>query len=159
MSRNILEELQVIREALPAVEISTSTNGVMVNSEDKRRAALLMDRVVFSIDGCSQETLTRYQIGSDFDKAYENLCRLVELRDREGRIKPRIVWKYVVFKWNDRAEHLERVTELARKAQVDALEFLFTLNPYWAISWRFFTASHWRKLGPVQGKQRVIKLR
>lgn len=162
MSRNILEEMKVIREEHPSAEIFTSTNGALVDTDDKRLAALMMDNVVFSVDGCSQETLVRYQVGANFAKAYENMCRLVEMRDKlraEGRAVARITWKYVVFRWNDRAEHVETTLELARRANVDALEFVFTLNPYWGISPRFYVAPHWRKLGPAKHKRRILELR
>lgn len=159
MSRNILEEMQAIRQEMPKTEVFTSTNGVLLDNDDKRRAALLMDRVTFSVDGCDQETLTRYQVGSDFNAAYQNICDLVAFRDRNGPSAARIVWKYVVFKWNDRKEHVEKTLELARKANVDELEFIFTLNPYWAISPRFLTAAYWRKVAPLKDKRRVMTLR
>ncbi|MCP4196336.1 MAG: radical SAM protein, partial [Proteobacteria bacterium] len=56
LSSNILDEMKLIRERHPAVVINTSTNGMLVDSEKKRLAALHMDHLTFSIDGCSQET-------------------------------------------------------------------------------------------------------
>jgi len=159
MSRNVLAEMQALREAAPACRIFTSTNGVLVDTDDKREAALLMDEVVFSVDGCSQETLTRYQVGSDFERAFENMCRLTALRDARGGQKTRIVWKYVVFDWNDREHHLAQTLHLAHRAGVDKLEFVFTLNPYYGVSRRFLLSPYWRRFAPLEHKRRIRILR
>ncbi len=156
MSKNIFEEMRIIRKYNPNILILTSTNGVLLDSDEKRRAALLMDEVTFSVDGCSQESLVRYQVGSDFSKAYDNMCRLVDLRNRTDGASTVIMWKYVVFNWNDSAHYLERTRELAEKAGVDVLHFTFTLNPFFGISWRFLFAAHWKELSPMKFKRREI---
>jgi uncharacterized Fe-S cluster-containing radical SAM superfamily protein len=158
MSRNILDEMRTLREVHPTLKIFTSTNGVLVDDETKRLAALEMDTVFFSVDGSDQRSLERYQIGSDFEKAYRNLCDLVELRDRLGSATV-IRWKYVVFNWNDRRAQVERAVRLAREAKVDVLEFWFTLNPFYGVSHRFFHAAHFTSLAPMSpGRRRLIAL-
>jgi wyosine [tRNA(Phe)-imidazoG37] synthetase (radical SAM superfamily) len=147
MANSILDEIRVLKQEHPALRIFTSTNGVLVDSQAKRQAALAMDRVYFSIDGCDQETAQRYQVGTDFTAAYEYLCALVRERDQAGAdTGPIIEWKYVVFRWNDRAEHIERALQLARRAKVDGISFWQTLNPVHGISTRFFTAAHFRAM-------------
>lgn len=149
MSRNILEELELIREVHPDVSIFTSTNGVLVDSDDKRRAALLMDEIMFSIDGSDQESAVKYQIGTDFEKAYENLCALVRARDAQAA-ESSIRWKYIVFRWNDSRAQVERAVELAQRAGVDVLEFQFTKNPLYGVSHRFFYAPHFARVAPIE---------
>jgi sulfatase maturation enzyme AslB (radical SAM superfamily) len=148
MSRNILEEMQLIRNIHPQVRILTSTNGVLVDSDDKRDAALLMDEIVFSLDGCDQESLVQYQVGSNFDKAYENLCALVRARDAK-QARTVIRWKYVTFRWNDRAQQVERALSLATRSGADTLEFYFTKNPLYGVSHRFFYGRHFARVAPV----------
>lgn len=159
MSSNILEEMKVIRQTAPGIAITTSTNGVLLDTDAKRDAALQMDAITFSVDGCSQETANQYQVGIDFEVAYENLCKLVAYRDQAGNEKPRITWKYIVFNWNDRKHHLDTTIELARAANVDQLVFVFTLNPYYGVSHRFLHAPYWRAFAPMKNKSRVRKLR
>jgi pyruvate-formate lyase-activating enzyme len=129
LSPRILEEIQIIREFNPDIWIVMSTNGVVLNTEEKREAALLMDYVYFSIDGVDQESVQRYQIGGDFEKAYQNVKSLVEQRDAHPRTSdgtklPVIEWKYVMFRWNDEKQQVRRALELAREAGVDVLEFV-----------------------------------
>lgn len=147
MANSILDEIRVLKQEHPALRIFTSTNGVLVDSDAKRQAALAMDHVIFSIDGCDQETAQRYQVGTDFAAAYENMCALVRERDQSGAEDgPIIEWKYVVFRWNDRARHIERALRLAREAKVDGISFWHTLNPVHGVSTRFFSAAHFRAM-------------
>ncbi len=155
LSKNILQEMELIRKEHPSVVINTSTNGMLVDSEEKRRAALMMDHVTFSIDGSSQETLVQYQIGSDFDTVYKNLCDTVALRNAMQK-DTIITWKYVVFRWNDKEHHVARAIKLAKQAGVDFLEFVFTLNPFFGISYAFLKADYWEKVAPYENKRRVV---
>lgn len=148
LSRTILPELQVLRKHNPELEILISTNGLLVNTDEKREAALLADHVLFSIDGIDTPMVRRYQRGGDFNIAYENLKALVEFRNRRGLKRPYIYWKYVVFRWNDRPAVVRRAIDLAREAGVDCLQFTFARNPLYGISWRFLLSPLFRSLGP-----------
>jgi sulfatase maturation enzyme AslB (radical SAM superfamily) len=154
-SNNILDEMRALREEHPTLKIGTCTNGVLVDTQAKLDAALEMDEIGFSIDGCDQQTASRYQVGTDFAKAYANISALVRHRARAG-YGPHIEWKYVVFRWNDRAEHVARTVELARAAGVDTLSFWHTFSPVYGISARFFSSRHFRDLAPVENRRRVL---
>ena len=140
-----------MRRRNPTLRILTSTNGMRLDTDAKREAALLADEVLFSIDGVSTPMVRKYQRGGDFDQAYENMRQLVEYRDARGLRLPRILWKYVVFRWNDRKVDIGRALELARDAGVDGLQFTFARSPWYGISWRFFLGSTFRKLGERGG--------
>lgn len=158
-SRRVLEELQILRRYRPQMHILVSTNGLLLDSEEKREAALLVDHILFSIDGITTPMVRRYQRGGDFERAYENLRRLVEFRNRRKARLPRIDWKYVVFRWNDRPAHVRRAIELARHAGADSIQFVFARNPVWAISWRFLLSPFYRSLGVADGwRTRVVWL-
>jgi MoaA/NifB/PqqE/SkfB family radical SAM enzyme len=159
LSNDIYDAMKTIREIMPSVYITTSTNGMLIDSRDRYLAALLMDNIVFSIDGPSQEICEKYQVGIDFRKAYENMCRLAELRDENHARRPYLVWKYVVFRWNDRAEHLRDTIRLARNAKVDAIAFWFTKSPFYGMSLRFFVNDNWRKVAPLINNRRVLYFR
>lgn len=117
-----------------------------------------MDEIHFSLDGCSQESVIKYQVGSNFDIAYDNLCRLVELRNCTKESSTVIIWKYVVFNWNDSAFDLAKTRKLADNAGVDVLRFTFTTNPFYGISWRFLFSSHWRSFAPIRNNIRQIEI-
>jgi len=151
LSPAIRRELEILRRHAPEIEILISTNGLLVNTDEKREAALLADHVLFSIDGVNTEMVRRYQRGGDFERAYENLRSLVAFRNRRGAGRPCIYWKYVVFRWNDRPAAIRRAIELARQAGVDCLQLTFARNPLHGISWRFLLSGYFRSLGTRQG--------
>lgn len=158
-SRTVRQELEILRRYRPEMHILLSTNGLLLDNDEKREAALLVDHILFSIDGVDTPMVRRYQRGGDFDRAYANLGRLVEFRNRRGWRRPRIDWKYVVFRWNDRPAYIRRAIELARQAGADSIQFVFARNPVWAISWRFLLAPFYRSLGERDGwRSRVVWL-
>jgi len=151
LSRNFLEEVQAIRAALPHVRMGTSTNGVLVDSDEKRRAALHFDDIVFSIDGVDQQSAERYQKGMDFAAAYANMAALVAARDASGA-STRIVWKYVLFRWNHRRGQILRALELGRRAGVDRMVFVSTLTPLYGFAWNYHVDPLWRRIGTRAGR-------
>ncbi|MGQ9574268.1 MAG: radical SAM protein [Thermoguttaceae bacterium] len=146
-SPTIGRELEILRAFNPELEILISTNGLLLDSDEKRKAALLADEILFSIDGISTRMVRQYQRGGDFDRAYRNLAELVRFRDRHGRRTPRIHWKYVVFRWNDKPAWIRRAIELARNAGADCIQFVFARTPVYGISWRFLVFGFFRRLG------------
>ncbi|MEN6405956.1 MAG: radical SAM protein [Thermoguttaceae bacterium] len=158
-SSAILDELRLLRLRNPSMHLLSSTNGLLLDTDPKREAALLLDELLFSIDGVSTPMVNRYQRGGDFDRSYENMRRLVEYRDAQGLRRPTIVWKYVVFRWNDHAEDVALALQLARAAHVDRLQLVFARNPWHAMSWRFFTSKAFRTWKCTNWRCRDIELR
>lgn len=156
LSPNILCELKAFRSHMPDITFSLSTNGVMLNTPEKFQAALMFDEIVFSIDGCDQETASKYQKGTDFELAYGNMKNLVELRNARGLSKPQIIWKYVVFNWNDKKKHVNLTIDLANQAKVDEVCFWGTCWPIFGTSWRFRISKYWRQY-PKTFKSRLVK--
>lgn len=142
LSKTIRTELAIIREANPGIWINTSTNGTFICSKDKRDAALLIDEIHVSLDGISQKMVGKYQRGLDFQEAYRNMKALVEYRDTKGRSGPRIVWKYLLFRWNDRKKHLRKAIELAKAARVDTILFEKTVSPFYGVPIRSYLGFH-----------------
>lgn len=137
LSQNIRQELEILREENPGLRINTSTNAMLIDCDEKRQAALLVDRVQISLDGIDQAMVTRYQRGMDFARAFQNMRSLVEYRDARGASTPVIVWKYLLFWWNDRKQYLTTAIELGREAGVDELFFEKTVSPFYGVSWRY----------------------
>lgn len=158
-SPNILRHLRIIRSDNPEVRIIISTNGALLNTDEKTEAALLADHLIFSIDGVDNPTLTRYQRGGDFARAYENMEAVVRLRDSQTGRNPLIEWKYVVFNWNDRRWMIEKAVELARQAQVDLVSFWPTRVPVYGISWRYYLKGYLKDLGDASWQGREVWMR
>jgi len=158
LSRDIGKELQIIREINPGIWIDTSTNALFIDTQEKREAALLIDRMQVSLDGVTQEMAGKYQRGMDFDRAYRNMQELVAYRDAKGRAKPTIIWKYLLFRWNDRKADLRKAVELAKEANVDSILFEKTVSPFYGLPLRSYLGFH-NDLGEDRMGSRSVALR
>lgn len=159
LSATVHEELSILRRLNPGITIVCSTNGLCIESETQRGAALMADHLYFSIDGPSQEVVTRYQVNGDFARAFANMRNLVSVRDDRGLAKPIIEWKYVVFRWNDEPRYVERAVELAREARIDQISFWLGGGLPSQVSRRFLHDPYFQQLGTASWKGREIILR
>ncbi len=137
LSPNIGKELPLLREKNPDCRIVISTNGIVLNTDAKREAALSASHLFFSIAGINEEMLKKYEHFGNFEKAYGNMKALVDYRNKRGLSKPSIEWKYLLFNWNDRRPAIDRAVEMAKAAGVDAISFWPTHNPFYGLSWRY----------------------
>lgn len=158
LSPTVLDELRVIREENPALRIVVSTNGMILDTNTRREAAMLTDLIYFSVDGMSDATVSRYQRGGSFQKAYDNMRALVAHRNRTGGRRPEIEWKYVLFNWNDRPSMIRTAVDMARSAGVDAISFWPTTVPYYGISWRYRILPFFKTLGVPSWKGREVRI-
>jgi len=159
LSDNIRDELEIIKKDNPEIRIVTSTNGTLINMQDKIEAALLLNRIVFSIDGSNQDSYQKYRKGGSFYQAYNNMKNLVVLRNRLKKTEPKIIWKYILFKWNDSKKNIEEAIMLAKDAQVDEIFFEKTLRPPYGISYKSYLGiGYINKISKFDGRIARIKL-
>lgn len=154
-SKNIKDELSIIRQHNPDIKIFLSTNGVLLDSQEKMEAALLLDEILISVDGSSQNSVNKYQVNYDFNRAYQNIKHLVALRNERGLTKPQIEWKYVLFNWNDSPKIINNAIELAHEAKVDLISFWPTITPPYGISWRY-KMGRYNNIGTASWKGREV---
>jgi MoaA/NifB/PqqE/SkfB family radical SAM enzyme len=148
----------VLRQKNPDCRIVISTNGIVLNTDAKREAAMSASHLFFSIAGVDDAMLKKYEHLGSFEKAYGNMKALVEYRNARGLSKPLIEWKYLLFNWNDRRRTIERAIEMAREAGVDAIAFWPTNNPYYGFSWRY-RLGMLNDIGVKSWKGREVQLR
>jgi organic radical activating enzyme len=120
--KEIYRKLQILRETNPGIEITTSTNGLLIDNSEKVAAALMFDYIYFSIDGINTEMQNKYQRGADFDKIMDNVKMIV--KGRGSSTKPVLAWKYVVFSWNDAVEHINEAFKKTVEIGFDRLLFM-----------------------------------
>jgi pyruvate-formate lyase-activating enzyme len=137
LSPNVCQELPILRAKNPDCRIVVSTNGVLLNTDAKREAALQLSHILFSVHGISDEMCEKYMIRSSFEKAYAAMKAMVEYRNARGRQQPILEWKYLLFNWNDHPQHIARAIEMAKAIGVDIISFWPTNNPFYGISWRY----------------------
>jgi MoaA/NifB/PqqE/SkfB family radical SAM enzyme len=127
----------LLRRKNPDCRIVISTNGIILNSDAKREAALSASQILFSIAGVNDEMLKKYEHFGSFEKAYGNLKALVDYRNARGLKQPVLEWKYLLFNWNDHRATLDRAIEMAKAARVDIISFWPTCNPLYGFSYRY----------------------
>ncbi len=77
-----------------------------------------LDLLLVSLDGASQESCSKYQVGINFDKVMGNIRMILEKR---GKL-PRILWKFIVTKHNE--DEIPKAKEMAQRMGIDQLEFV-----------------------------------
>ncbi len=158
LSPNIGQELPLLRARNPNCRIVISTNGMVLNSDAKREAALSASHILFSIAGIDDAMLRKYEKYGSFQRAYANMKAMVEYRSARGLPTPLLEWKYLLFNWDDRRDFLLRAIDLAREAHVDLISFWPTNNPFYGYSWRYRLGGL-KDLGTACWKGREIDLR
>lgn len=121
--KHLVEALRHVRRHRPGVVLHISTDGMQVTEAIERIIVeeQLLDWLVFSIDGCDEETYKRYRIGGRFETTFANLVRF---HRRAAGTALRVVWQYVVFEWNDSDEYLRRAVGMAEEHGIE-LQFDF----------------------------------
>jgi MoaA/NifB/PqqE/SkfB family radical SAM enzyme len=120
--------LRYAKDQNPGLFIVSSTNGHYFRNEKERRELVEcgIDGVIFSIDGATPESYVKYRVGGDFDAVIANMRGCLEARRAAGRTRPYIVWRYILFPWNDSPAEMDLARRMAREIGVDL--FAWHLN-------------------------------
>ena len=138
LHKRAIEMCEYIKTRFPHIYLYTSTNGLMFTEESAKRLVHSgIDEVTFSIDGASQDSYVQYRQRGKFDVAIRNLRTMAEEKRRARRDVPHLNWRYILFKWNDSDEEMNRARQLAAEIGVDRLSWEITDHPENAFSRRF----------------------
>jgi MoaA/NifB/PqqE/SkfB family radical SAM enzyme len=137
LSPTICQELPLLRAKNPDAYIRVSTNGILLNTDAKREAALNLSDIQFSVHGISDAMCEKYMMRGSFEKASDAMRQMVAYRDARGLKKPFLEWKYLLFNWNDSPRTISRAIEMAKEIGVDIISFWPTHNPFYGMSWRY----------------------
>ncbi len=138
LHKRAIEMCEYIKSRFPHIYLYTSTNGLMFTEESARRLVHSgIDEVTFSIDGASQDTYVQYRQRGKFDLALRNLRVMAEEKRKARRDVPHLNWRYILFKWNDSDEEMNRARTLASEIGVDRLSWEITDHPENSFSRRF----------------------
>lgn len=158
LSPGICQELPLLRSKNPNAYIRVSTNGVLLNSDAKRQAALNLSDIQFSVHGISDEMCGKYMKRGSFEKAYDAMKQMVAYRDARGLKMPILEWKYLLFNWNDSGKSVQRAIAMAKEIGMDMISFWPTANPFYGISWRYRMGA-FKRIGRSSWKGREVILR
>jgi len=74
----------MLRAKLPDCSIVVATNGILLNTDAKREAALNLSIIRLSLHGVSDEMVQKYMLRGSFEKAYAAMKEMVAYRDARG---------------------------------------------------------------------------
>jgi MoaA/NifB/PqqE/SkfB family radical SAM enzyme len=114
--RHLVDALRHVRQTMPTATIAISTDGMQVREPVEASIVEegLLDWIIFSIDGSDADSYRRYRIRGDFNVAFANLVRF-HRRVRTAGSRMRVIWQYVVFRWNDRDDQFKRAIAMAEE--------------------------------------------
>jgi hypothetical protein len=80
-----------------------------------------LDEIVVSCDGATADTYPIYRKNGDFARVQTFIADAARATPR-----PRLIWKYILFEFNDSTAELQRAQQLAMDHGVDVLMFVVT---------------------------------
>lgn len=127
------EMLEYAKRIKPSLRIYTSTNAIRLSRPGlAERVAPLIDSMVFTISGVDRRAYKRYHSFDRFDEAMLGM-RLMANAAGALEKRPRLMWRYILFNWNDSGEELIQARALAREIGVELI-FILTADPLYGVS-------------------------
>ena len=115
----------MVRERQPEARQRLITNG----NFDYRKATggVPLDEIFVSCDGLYPENYVKYRIGGDVRLPLAFMREAP--RQAQGR-RQAIIWKYILFEFNDSDDEIRAAQHTAQELEVDVLLFVFTHSAY-----------------------------
>jgi radical SAM protein with 4Fe4S-binding SPASM domain len=113
----------------PGIALIIATNLLPLNKKEKIIDLVMAqpNMIIVSLHGANQESLVKYMgTQASFKRALSIMKQLITERNRLGLTLPIVIWKYIIFNWNDSDEDIERAKYLAKKHNIDYLGFEIT---------------------------------
>lgn len=113
----------------PGIDLIIATNLLPLNKKEKIIDLVMAqpNMIIVSLHGVNQESLVKYMgAQASFKQALSIMKQIIAERNRLGLTIPVVIWKYIIFNWNDSDEELEKAKYLAKKHNIDYLGFEIT---------------------------------
>jgi hypothetical protein len=132
-----------LRKACPSTRIVTSTNGIPLAKAERARKIVdaQVDFVTFTIGGIKQGSYSNYHRNGQVGLALQGLQNVIEFKKETSRSKPFVIWRYLVFRWNDTEKEIDAAIELSELYGVDQFCLFLTHIPKNASSYRLVPGS------------------
>ncbi len=118
LNKDLGKMIKYAKQRKPGIRIFIDSN-LNVISEEQVEAVVRygLDVLKVSCDGATQGVYEQYRVGGDLDAVLGNVRRILSRKAELNSLKPRIIWKYLVFRHN-RAE-VDEARDMAGMLGVD----------------------------------------
>lgn len=140
LSRHTGTLIRLTRQAFPDTEIKMTTHGSYPFQPWLMDSGL--DILRLSVDGATAASYERYRRGGRFEAVIQLMTDIRNHRRRTGS-RLRVIWKYILFQWNDSDDEIRLAARLADELETDLL-FVLTDTP--GHSQRFTDAGSLRRV-------------
>lgn len=107
------------------IEITTVTNGSMLNIEKYANMALQFNALTISFDGAEKETFERIRVGGNFDKIKEGIININRMRKEQGKTIYLVI-NFVATHMN--YTEIPKLSDLCLETGVDAVGIRDVIN-------------------------------
>ena len=100
------------------VYTATSTNAHFLNDENSKATVESgLDRLIFSIDGTTQESYASYRIGGKLEKVIEGTKNILKWKKKLKSKTPHVIFQFLVVKPNE--HEIDQIKALGKEIGVD----------------------------------------
>jgi organic radical activating enzyme len=120
---DIWEMIRLVKEKLGG-DVLISTNGNISYSAKIVTSGL--DKIKIAVDAVSQKTYGIYRQNGSLQKAIDFTRAIADEKERLKADKPKIIWQYILFNYNDSDEELITYQKMAIDNGVNQLRIVYT---------------------------------
>lgn len=119
LHKNIYDMIEYAKKK--KIFIRMSTNGHFFSSPEnaERLVKSRLDDLIISLDGASQETLSKYRLGANFEEIINGIKSVVEAKKKLQSKLPFIEVQFVVMRHNE--HEVDKIKEIADHIGIDKL--------------------------------------
>lgn len=137
------ELVDLVRSSLPEARRRVITNGNVDYSAATGRRPL--DEIFVSCDGVRQPSYEKYRVRGDVEMALRFMADVPPVLDG---VPQTLVWKYILFEFNDSDAEIAEAQRRAQDLGVDQLLFVFTHSAFRSTRWTVANAAEFPMLYP-----------
>ncbi len=121
LNRDIGKMIKYAKEQKPKLRVFIDSNLNIITEEQTDEIVRYgLDVLKVSCDGATQGVYEQYRVGGDLKRVMENMDRVLRKKKELNSDKPKIIWKYLVFKHNQSEVGKAREMALERGIEFEA---------------------------------------
>lgn len=120
LNRQFSDFVDISRQLFPHAKQRLITNGNADYSE--ALGGEYIDQIIVSCDGFYQKNYEKSRVGGDIARV---LKFILDACSEDEKVRPEVIWKYILFEFNDSDDELNAAQNMANEVGVDTLIFVY----------------------------------